>query len=775
MNDAKISFSLLSICLLAACGQDVSIKERLNEQPLVEIESPGNKTAYDDLHSIDFLAMLGDPNGLDDIASVIWVSNLDGSLMENGLAMPDVDGLSRLSTTLSVGDHTVTVSVLDTEGSSSSDSVTVVVTESDQDPLTEITSPIDLDESAAGVDIQLIAGVEDPNEDADELSVYWSYSNDSGSQSGTIGSTAASLNGTASELWENPPIGNHLVRVTIVDSDGNEAYDEIRLTVFDPDDRDLDGDGWTPNQGDCNDDLSSVHPAAAEICLDGLDNDCSGLHDDKDLDGDLHIDEACLDYIGSLQVDDCNDNDGTIFFGATEQIDGQDNDCDQVVDDGTDAFDDDGDGYSENEGDCDDNDPTLNPIDMDSDYYSTCQGDCDDFSDFLTPQDLDGDGYSTCQGDCDDDDPELQLDDVDGDGYSTCDDDCDDDDAYLTPEDADGDGYSTCDDDCNDNNALLTPVDDDNDGFSTCDGDCNDGSSSFTPIDSDGDGYSSCDGDCDDGDAGLNPIDTDGDGYSTCTNDCDDSSSLLTPEDADNDGHSSCDGDCNDLDASLNLIDVDEDGYSTCDDDCDDETWWTFPGAYEWVDLADNDCDGLIDEGTLAYDDDGDGYSESDGDCDDSNILVSPSVTESCDGIDNNCDGQIDEENAIGCTTYYLDADGDGYGKNISMCLCESNSNYDANNTSDCYDGNSSARPNQPNYFSSHRGDGNFDYDCDNTQEKKVTSKAGTCAFFQDACSASNGWTTVPACGQTGTYNTGCHWDWGCKWSSSYSSTQKCK
>ena len=44
----------------------------------------------------------------------------------------------------------------------------------------------------------------------------------------------------------------------------------------------------------------------------------------------------------------------------------------------------------------------------------------------MTPDDTDGDGLSTCDGDCDDDDATLNLDDVDGDGFSSCDGDCDD-------------------------------------------------------------------------------------------------------------------------------------------------------------------------------------------------------------------------------------------------------------------------------------------------------------------------------------------------------------
>ena len=47
--------------------------------------------------------------------------------------------------------------------------------------------------------------------------------------------------------------------------------------------QDWDGDGYTENGGDCNDNNVNVYAGAEEIC-DGLDNDCDEIVDDNTCD-----------------------------------------------------------------------------------------------------------------------------------------------------------------------------------------------------------------------------------------------------------------------------------------------------------------------------------------------------------------------------------------------------------------------------------------------------------------------------------------------------------
>ncbi|MCB9693700.1 MAG: protein kinase [Alphaproteobacteria bacterium] len=90
--------------------------------------------------------------------------------------------------------------------------------------------------------------------------------------------------------------------------------------------------------------------------------------------------------------------------------------------------------------------------------------------------------------------------------------------------------------------------------------------------------------------------------------------------------------------------DQDMDGYER-PADCNDLDPMVNPGVQElaFPNGVDDDCDGKIDEGTVAYDDDGDGLAERDGDCNDADPGVRPGATELPDCRDQDCDGEIDE------------------------------------------------------------------------------------------------------------------------------------
>jgi hypothetical protein len=230
---------------------------------------------------------------------------------------------------------------------------------------------------------------------------------------------------------------------------------------------DLDGDGFDACE-DCEDFDVDINPGAVEEC-DGLDNDCSGGIDDRDIDGDGF--ESPLCGVGT----DCSDTNPNAYPGALEICgNGIDEDCD-----GSDIDDDaDGDGYLTIlcEGtDCNDGDPNTHPT-----AAEICSDGLDQDCDGLDEgEDDDGDTFfdALCGGeDCDDEDADVRPDiDLDGDGAHMCAD-CDDEDPLRipgSPEICDG-----LDNDCDESVDENIFRDRDGDGFdrADCGGpDCDDG------------------------------------------------------------------------------------------------------------------------------------------------------------------------------------------------------------------------------------------------------------------------------------------------------------
>jgi hypothetical protein len=153
-------------------------------------------------------------------------------------------------------------------------------------------------------------------------------------------------------------------------------------------------------------------------------------------------------------------------------------------------------------------------------------------------------------------------------------------------------------------------------------------------------------------------------------------------------------------------VDADGDGFDVTED-CDDGDPDVHPGADEYCNDIDDDCDEQVDEddavdaGTWYSDDDFDGYGDpatarqrcegrsdevADGtDCDDSDAAVHPAADEICNDIDDDCDGDIDVD-AVDAPTWYLDYDADGYGGDAyTEVSCDQPSGF-VDNADDCDD-----------------------------------------------------------------------------------------
>jgi len=340
-------------------------------------------------------------------------------------------------------------------------------------------------------------------------------------------------------------------------------------------------------------------------------------------------------------------------------------------------------------------------------------------TDTAKQDDKDADGYGVSEGDCDDDNANVHPDGEEV-AYNGIDDDCD----PSTPDDdLDGDGY-LAEVDCDDGDFTVNPgAEDVCDGIDNdCSGVADDGEGTSWYLDADGDGYGDPETEVTGCDAPT--------GYVATGDDCDDTDPAYHPGADESDCTDPNDYNC---DGSVGYADLDGDGTPACQD-CDDREDDVFPGAVESCNGVDDDCDTEVDEDavdadTWYLDADGDGwgddafvlaacdapegyaaqggdcndadaaynpdasevctdpndyncdgsvgYADADGDgfaacleCDDGNAAVNPDATEVCNDVDDDCDGSVDV-GAADASTWYTDADRDGYGGSTAVLACD--------------------------------------------------------------------------------------------------------
>jgi hypothetical protein len=487
------------------------------------------------------------------------------------------------------------------------------------------------------------------------------------------------------------------------------ACDEATDDCVSCDEPDADGDGAASiacGGDDCDDGDADVSPDATEICdTAGVDEDCDpNTLGERDIDGDGRTSSVCCN--GDTCGLDCDDSNAATYSGATEVCNGFDDDCDGSVDEGVQAMlwvdadrDGAGDpemrvaacadtpGFVNNDDDCDDANPTANPAGVEA---------CDE---------VDND----CDGEMDEDAVAIAW--------------------YL---DADGDGFGVS---SGEPVISCTPVA----GHAPVPGDCDDTARDVNPLAAERCNArdDNCDGRLDYRIAPGNFEDDDLDGFADAMcpggagNDCDDRDGTVNPG-----APELCDFRDNDCDGTVDgattmsrwYVDADGDGWGddaqpfleSCEPqagrafragDCDDTNPSIRPGVVDGCDGIDQDCDGERDENSprLAYYDDGDGdgwgagavtfacippmdTTTRVGDCADDDDTRYPSAPEDCNVRDDDCDGRTDEGAAL--TTFYQDADRDGYGRagGTTREACVAPTGF-ADNTDDCDDGNPSRNP----------------------------------------------------------------------------------
>jgi len=248
-----------------------------------------------------------------------------------------------------------------------------------------------------------------------------------------------------------------------------------------------------------------------------------------------------------------------------------------------------------------------------------------------------------------------------------------------------------------------------------------------------------------------------GNGVTSSSEECDDGNAV------DGDG---CNTDCTfSCEADADCADGD-----TCNGDeaCDVATHTCTAGTpLDCADASDcttDACDPVAGCSHTLIDVDGDGHAPTSlgacgTDCNDTSSAVYPGAPEYCETIDNDCDGDVDEGATM--ATCYPDGDADAYPRSTGAtmaCVCPAGTiPRRADGVNDCADHVASAYPGQTRYFpSGYRATTSpisrltFDYNCDgtNTQRWPEVAPINGCARFLSGC-IGTGWTgsTVPACG----------------------------
>ncbi|AKQ67601.1 BNR repeat domain protein [Myxococcus hansupus] len=391
--------------------------------------------------------------------------------------------------------------------------------------------------------------------------------------------------------------------------------------------------GYSEIEGDCDDTQGDVHPDAEEVC-DGIDNNCNGDVDEN----------GC----GSFWYRDA-DGDG---YG----------DPSNAIRSPTQPT-----GYVADATDCNDQSPNVHPghAELCDNVDNNCDGQIDEGAGTRWYRDADGDGFGNP-------------------GVSVI--------ACARPT-----GYVSNANDCNDSNAQIHPnraeVCDNIDN--NCNGQVDEGVGSRWYRDADGDGY---------GNASVSVIAcARPTGYVSNANDCNDNNAQVYPGRAEvcDNIDNNCNGQVDEGVGTYWYRDADSDGlgngnvyvlacgqpagYVANADDCNDNNAGV-GGVQQYFRDADGDGFGNPSNSMWACSRPA-GYVQDFGDCNDNNAQVHPYRTEVCDGLDNNCNGMVDEY--IG-STFYRDADGDGWGNGQApIQSCFQPAGY-VTNASDCNDSNPS-------------------------------------------------------------------------------------
>ena len=360
--------SLLLIAFLPLACQDTKVGI-YNTAPTATITDPADGIAYDPGDLIELRGLVQDSQEEPAELTVYWTSSLDGEI---GTSIADTDGIVSLPVTeLTGGTHAVTLTAVDGEGKVGEESITIDVGQADVDeggdPTLIVLGPIEGEVYTFSQTITVVATATDDEQSWETLNASIISSRD-----GTLWTGTPASNGAITEDFAGLSTGPHQIAVSVEDADGNVVSESVTVEVTDDGEPDVaivnppaESSWWTDEtltfEGVVGDDITEPADLIVEWSsnIDGI--LMSGYPDSSGY-------TAFADYL----------TEGThvLTLDATDEDFNKSSDSITLTIIDPLNYDNDGDGYSELEEDCDDADPTTYPgaSEVCDNYDNNCNG-----------------------------------------------------------------------------------------------------------------------------------------------------------------------------------------------------------------------------------------------------------------------------------------------------------------------------------------------------------------------------------------------------------------
>ena len=238
--------------------------------PIVTLIGPADGEQYQRSEGVQVVGTGTDAEQSWDTLQASIISSRDGVLWEG---FPEPNGAVSVNTndvfgTLSVGDTTISLLVLDDDGNTGTAEAQIEVVD-DAVPSVVVWSPTANDQFWTTDTIVCEGEVNDDFTAPADLALTW-FSDIQGDV-WTGGSDTSGYTSAGVTLIE----GVHNLSLLAEDEDGLVGSDSVTIEVIDPLNHDGDGDGETENEGDCDDDNANLNTSEPEVC-DGVDQNCDG-------------------------------------------------------------------------------------------------------------------------------------------------------------------------------------------------------------------------------------------------------------------------------------------------------------------------------------------------------------------------------------------------------------------------------------------------------------------------------------------------------------------